>query len=89
MSSVRSILGVKRMGELDDKAFLASCKEKTTDEEELATLCSKWGDEIRQPEWHPFKVIDVGGQAKVLHSSLLDTVSFSHIFPFYVVSYSS
>ncbi|XP_066373005.1 factor of DNA methylation 1-like isoform X2 [Miscanthus floridulus] len=64
MSSVRSILGVKRMGELDDKAFLASCKEKTTDEEELATLCSKWEDEIRQPEWHPFKVIDVGGQAK-------------------------
>jgi hypothetical protein len=77
MSSARSIVGVKRMGELDEKAFLAACKEKTADEEELAILCSKWEDEIRHPEWHPFKVIHVGGQAKVLHSSLLDTVSFS------------
>jgi hypothetical protein len=77
MSSARSIVGVKKMGELDKKAFLASCKEKTADELSLSILCSKWEDEIRQPEWHPFKVIDVGGQAKVLHSSRLDTVSFS------------
>lgn len=64
MSSARSIVGVKKMGELDKKAFLASCKEKTADELSLSILCSKWEDEIRQPEWHPFKVIDVGGQAK-------------------------
>lgn len=77
MSSARSTVGVKRMGELDEKAFRAACKGKTTDELELAILCSKWEDEIRNPEWHPFKVIYVGGQEKVLHSSLLDTVSFT------------
>jgi hypothetical protein len=65
------------MGELDEKTFLAACKEKIADEEELAILCSKWEDEIRHPEWHPFKVIHVGGEAKVLHSSLLNSFSFS------------
>ncbi|KXG38074.1 factor of DNA methylation 1 [Sorghum bicolor] len=64
MSSARSTVGVKRMGELDEKTFLAACKEKIADEEELAILCSKWEDEIRHPEWHPFKVIHVGGEAK-------------------------
>ncbi|CAL4917808.1 unnamed protein product [Urochloa decumbens] len=66
LSSVRSQIGVKRMGELDQKAFFAACKEKIAedDEEEFALLCSKWEDEIRQPEWHPFKVILVGEEAK-------------------------
>ncbi|WVZ59770.1 hypothetical protein U9M48_009869 [Paspalum notatum var. saurae] len=65
-SSVRSTIGVKRMGELDQKAFLAACKEKTAedDDEELAILCSKWEDELRNPEWHPFKVVCVDGQEK-------------------------
>ncbi|RLN42046.1 hypothetical protein C2845_PM01G35760 [Panicum miliaceum] len=66
MSGVRSNIGVKKMGELDQKAFLAACKEKTTEDVKLAHLCSKWEDEIRQPEWHPFKVIDVDGEAKFL-----------------------
>uniref|UniRef100_A0A0A9B7S5 Factor of DNA methylation 1-5/IDN2 domain-containing protein n=1 Tax=Arundo donax TaxID=35708 RepID=A0A0A9B7S5_ARUDO len=65
MSGTRPAIGVKRMGELDHKAFLAACKEKIAkdDEEELALLCSKWEAEISQPEWHPFQVI-VDGQAK-------------------------
>ncbi|PVH31533.1 hypothetical protein PAHAL_9G172700 [Panicum hallii] len=65
-SGARSLIGVRRMGELDQKAFLDACKEKTAedDEEKLALLCSKWEDEIRQPEWHPFKVIQVDGEAK-------------------------
>ena len=66
MSRGRSHIGVKRMGELDQKAFLAACKEKTAEDVKLALLCSKWEDEIRQPEWHPFKVINVDGEAKVL-----------------------
>lgn len=66
MSSSRSLIGVKRMGELDQKAFLAACKEKIAedDEEQLALLCSKWDNEIRQPEWHPFNVVQVDGQEK-------------------------
>ena len=66
MSRVRSHIGVKRMGELDQEAFVAACKEKIADDVKLALLCSKWEDEIRQPEWHPFKVINVDGEAKVL-----------------------
>ncbi|OEL29733.1 Factor of DNA methylation 1 [Dichanthelium oligosanthes] len=64
MAAVRSLIGVKKMGELDHKAFIAACKKKTTDAEQLALLCSKWEDEIRQPDWHPFKVILVDGEAK-------------------------
>ena len=42
------------------------------DAEVTATiLCSKWEDEIRNPEWHPFKVVVDGGKAKVIISSLL------------------
>jgi hypothetical protein len=80
-AAVRSSIGVKRMGELDHKAFTTACKEKITDAEELALVCSKWEDEIRQPEWHPFKVIDVDGDAKVLHFLTL----YHNLFQFYVV----
>jgi hypothetical protein len=66
------------MGELDQKAFLDACKEKTAedDEEKLALLCSKWEDEIRQPEWHPFKVIQVDGEAKVPSCLITSPVLF-------------
>ena len=76
MSVTRSSIGVKRMGVLDEKAFLAACKKKTANdvskkaakydfEGESALLLTKWEHEITLPDWHPFKVIDVDGQAKV------------------------
>nr|CAB3498504.1 unnamed protein product [Digitaria exilis] len=65
MFAARSLIGVRRMGEPDKKAFFAACKGKTAqDDDELTLLFSKWEDEIRHPEWHPFKVIEVDGQAK-------------------------
>ncbi|XP_051207397.1 protein INVOLVED IN DE NOVO 2 [Lolium perenne] len=75
MSVTRSIIGVKRMGILDEKAFLAACKKKAANdvskkaenydlEGESILLLTKWEDEITQPDWHPFKVIDVNGHAK-------------------------
>ncbi|KAK3146792.1 hypothetical protein QOZ80_3BG0272070 [Eleusine coracana subsp. coracana] len=66
MTGARSKFGVKRMGELDQKAFLGACKEKKAiwDDKELALLCSEWEYKISQPEWHPFKVIIVDGQEK-------------------------
>lgn len=69
MLGPRSKFGVKRMGELDHKAFRSACKEKTPkwNDEDLALVCSKWEYEMSQPEWHPFKVILVDGQEKVLH----------------------
>ena len=56
------------MGELDSKAFLNMCKRKFAAEDaeaESAILCSKWQDEIKNPEWNPFKVIMVNGNVLV------------------------
>lgn len=75
MSVTRSIIGVKRMGILDEKAFLAACKKKAANDVskkaenydlkgESILLLTKWEHEITQPDWHPFKVIDVNGHAK-------------------------
>lgn len=68
MSGARSIIGVKRMGELDQKAFHNACKQKVPKDDlkgKLALLNSKWEHEIRKPEWHPFKIIDADRQTKV------------------------
>ena len=62
------------MGDLDLKSFAIACKNKMSKEDAGVTasiLCSKWEDEIRNPEWHPFKVVMDGGKAKVIISSLL------------------
>ncbi|KAM0869508.1 hypothetical protein ACQ4PT_040625 [Festuca glaucescens] len=75
MSVTRSTIGVKRMGILDEKAFLAACKKKAANdvskkaanydlEGESTLLLAKWEHEITQPDWHPFKVIDVNGHEK-------------------------
>ncbi|CAM0949715.1 unnamed protein product [Alopecurus aequalis] len=77
MSVTRSTIGVKRMGVLDEKAFLAAYKKKAENdvskkaakcdlEEESPLLLTKWEHEITLPDWHPFKVIQVDGQAKEL-----------------------
>ncbi|CAL4943123.1 unnamed protein product [Urochloa decumbens] len=56
-SRVRSNMhfGVKRMGELNQKAFHAACKERIAKDDfdvEFALICSKWEHEIRQPGWY-------------------------------------
>ncbi|KAK9159846.1 hypothetical protein Syun_006187 [Stephania yunnanensis] len=64
-SSARALIGVKRMGELDSKPFQDSCKRKYSvdeAEERAVVLCSTWEDYLRDPEWHPFKVIEVNNK---------------------------
>lgn len=61
------IIGIKRMGELDDKVFYNACIKKYPKdlaEENAATFCSKWQDELKNPEWHPFRMAMVDGQLK-------------------------
>ncbi|RHN76088.1 hypothetical protein MtrunA17_Chr2g0328231 [Medicago truncatula] len=77
----RAIISVKRMGELEIKPFLEAAKRKFSDEvnEKKATKaqlrekwqlkaiewCSTWDDCLKDPSWHPFKVVtDKDGKSK-------------------------
>jgi len=53
------------MGEIDLKAFGAACRKGSSKEDaevKCAVLCSKWQEEIRNPNWHPFRVEVVDGK---------------------------
>ncbi|KAL0916218.1 hypothetical protein M5K25_013711 [Dendrobium thyrsiflorum] len=63
----RTMIGIKRMGELDEKIFHAACiKRYRKDEADVkaAEFCSKWQDELKIPEWHPFRISTVDGKLK-------------------------
>ncbi|KAL2333252.1 hypothetical protein Fmac_014465 [Flemingia macrophylla] len=58
---------VKRMGELDTRPFLEAMKKRYNEEEaeeRASELCSFWEEYLKDPDWHPFKVIMVEGKAK-------------------------
>ncbi|KAI3470743.1 hypothetical protein Pfo_027406 [Paulownia fortunei] len=63
--STNAHIGVKRMGELDSKPFHEAMKRKYNEAEadERATeLCSLWEEYLRDPEWHPIKVVNINGK---------------------------
>ncbi|KAE8678910.1 Factor of DNA methylation 4 [Hibiscus syriacus] len=66
--SARSQIGVKKMGELDIKPFQTAAKRKYSAreaDEKSAELCSLWQEYLRDPSWHPFKIItDKQGNSK-------------------------
>ncbi|KAE8710933.1 Factor of DNA methylation 1 [Hibiscus syriacus] len=65
--SARTNIGLKRMGELDLKPFHDACKSRfPPDEAEIqaTTLCSSWQENLKNSEWHPFKIITEGGNHK-------------------------
>lgn len=76
------------MGELDGKPFVKAAKTKYAGEDEIAKAmehCSLWEDYLRDPSWHPYKVIMVGGSPKVCFSigksnnaSLINAFSMLH-----------
>ncbi|CAN8293191.1 unnamed protein product [Cochlearia groenlandica] len=60
-------IGIKRMGELDEKPFMNVCKLRYSANEatvEAATLCSTWQENLKDPSWHPFKREGTGDKAK-------------------------
>lgn len=66
--SNRAHIGVKRMGELDDKPFHEATKRKygaEEAEERAVELCSLWEEYLRDPAWHPFSVVTVDGNSQV------------------------
>ncbi|KAK0593004.1 hypothetical protein LWI29_028932 [Acer saccharum] len=60
MLSSRTTLAIKRMGEVDRTSFLQACSLKFPDgdwEEISAKLCSSWEEYLKDPHWHPFKMV--------------------------------
>lgn len=70
--STRAHIGVKKMGELDIKPFLVAAKRKCSIKEvdvKSAELCTLWQDYLRDPSWHPFKILTgKEGNCKVFFS---------------------
>ncbi|KAL8139363.1 hypothetical protein V2J09_005384 [Rumex salicifolius] len=66
ISSTRAIIGIKRMGEIDEKAFICPCKQRFGAEwgSKVAELSSLWQDHLKDPMWHPFKVITLNGRSE-------------------------
>lgn len=66
----RANICVKMMGAVDGKPFMNSIKMKcgSEDLEKAMELCSLWEDHLRDPSWHPYKVVMVGEK----HEEVLD-----------------
>ncbi|XP_073105568.1 factor of DNA methylation 5-like [Elaeis guineensis] len=67
MQSGSTLIGIKRMGELDYKPFRNAFKGKFLSIEadiKAAELCTFWQQELQNSDWHPFKVIQIGEDYK-------------------------
>ncbi|EPS59185.1 hypothetical protein M569_15623 [Genlisea aurea] len=71
-SNSRVSIGVKRVGEIDESAFKNACKQKLPPEEvdfEAAKLTSMWQEKLKDPGWHPFRIVtDGNGDSKARYA---------------------
>jgi hypothetical protein len=68
MISGRTNIGIKRMGEIELKAFQDACKQRFRFEDanmQASKLCSLWQENLKDPEWYPFKVVNINGTHQV------------------------
>lgn len=75
---INSHVGVKGMGKLDSKPFHAAMKRKYNDaeaDERASELCSLWEEYLRDPEWHPIKVVNINGNYQVSSESIFIEVN--------------
>lgn len=64
----KATIGVKRMGDLDNKPIVSAAMKKYPAGEageKAMEYSSLLEDKIRDPNWYPFKVITVGADSKV------------------------
>lgn len=67
LKSNRTNIGIKRMGEIDEKVFLAESKRRFTADEALLKAsegCTLWQDNLKDPSWHPFRIVEINGKAE-------------------------
>lgn len=67
LNGPRTTISIKRMGEIDMKAFQQTCKERCSRDEadiKALELCSLWQDKMKNPDWHPFKIVTVEGNSQ-------------------------
>ncbi|KAI5078566.1 hypothetical protein GOP47_0006237 [Adiantum capillus-veneris] len=60
-------IGVKKMGELDQAPWRTACKQKFKNSPDgwdfhFATEWTTWDKNVRDVQWHPFKVVEVGDE---------------------------
>lgn len=70
----RTNIGIIRMGELSVKPFIKECKQRypaSRTMEKAAPSFSEWQEYIQDPEWHPFKVIEIEGKGNEVCMLLL------------------
>lgn len=65
----RTNIIIKRMGEIDVEPFKKACKQRfpAPDEEapvKALELQSLWQANMRNPEWHPFKIVAIEGNSQ-------------------------
>ncbi|KAL6563166.1 hypothetical protein OROHE_005753 [Orobanche hederae] len=61
LSSSRVNIGIKRMGEIDEKVFRNTCNKRFPSGEaemKAVELCSLWQEKLKNAEWHPFRVVE-------------------------------
>lgn len=66
--NARTMIGIKRMGELEKKPFLDVCMQKISKAEwdlKSAEQCSHWQKRIENPQWYPFKIVETNGKCEV------------------------
>ncbi|CAH8330523.1 unnamed protein product [Eruca vesicaria subsp. sativa] len=67
LSGEGSMIGVKRMGEVDEKPFLKVCQQRFNGDNvalQHAMLCSIWQRNINDSAWYPFKIVVTGEKMK-------------------------
>ncbi|XP_061342494.1 factor of DNA methylation 1-like [Gastrolobium bilobum] len=69
LNSTKTNIGLKRMGELDQKVFVDICKKRFPLEDagtKGVELCSLWQENVKNSAWHPFKVIIVDDKPEAI-----------------------